>query len=345
MSFQPVPWAVKGAAHSPTLARQMNHSALGGQTGITGPDSLQVVESDPTAGTVRVMPGSGTVTYAQGQGGSQDRAYVSAPDQLVQVRNDAAIDVDVSPTTSAGGRTDMVVVEVDDPEFEGDSDTTDFDSHEFVRVRVIQNVGSSAVHPWELSSLPRPVLPLARLHIPASTTVITDEMIRDIRRIASPKSDPVKLLAPANPGGGDIEIGPTEDTWQTIMSFDDVTVPDWATRARVSMTITHAYAVGGRVGGLFRVLTTGQNSSVATEAMSFIATNDSERFSMHCAGNINLNWRTAGATSRFELQVQRIGDPANRPGTLRIPDFTTHTSMADGWCVYEEAPRATAEGA
>lgn len=352
MTLQRIPWMVNGGdgegqrvLHDAALARQQNFASLGGQTGIIGPGSLEVNAGATPGPFVTVGPGAGTITYAQGRGNAQDRAYASAKDQLVPVRNDTLTQVDIEPTSSAGGRVDLVCIEINDPELEGTSGSVDFSTHEFVRFRVVQNVGTSILYPWQLSSLPRPVLPLARVHIPASTATITSDMIQDVRRVAKANSESVKLLAPANPSGGNLDIGPNETTWQTIMTFSGVNVPTWATRAKVSMQITHSYAVGGRIGGLFRVMTTGANASIPTEAMSWIETNDSSRFTMHSAGEIVLHRNTAGATSSFALQVQRTGDPVNRPGTLRIPDISSHTAMADGWVVWEEGPRYSVTGA
>ncbi|GAB3192178.1 hypothetical protein [Nesterenkonia suensis] len=353
MSLQRVPLMVNGGTgegqqvlHSAGVMRQGMFSALGGQTGIIGPGSLEVAAGATPGPFVTVGPGAGTITYAQGQGNRQDRAYASAPDQLVPVRCDSLTQVDIEPTSSAGGRTDLVCIEINDPEFEGTSGTVDYATHEFVRFRVIQGVSTTTRYPWQLSSLPRPVLPLARVHIPASTATITNDMIQDVRRVSKPNSEAVKMLSPANPSGGNIEIGPEETDWVTIATFTDIEVPAWATYSKISMTLTHAYAVGGKVGGVFRVLSTGQNASVPTQASNFIEdSSGSNRFSLHCAGEIRLHRTTPGATATMAVQIRRTGDPADRPGTLRIPDFSSHTAMLDGWRVWEEGPRYSVNGA
>lgn len=338
MSLQRVPWAVNGpdVAHSATLARQANFAALGGQTGIVGPDSLEVVAGETPGPFVNVMPGPGTITYAQGRGNAQNRAYAQAKDQLVPIRNDALEQVDIAPTTSAGPRTDLVVVEVNDPEFEGTSDSVDYSAHEFVRFHVIRGVNQNVRYPWQLQNLPRPTLPLAQVRIPASTATITEDMIYDVRHMASARSHTENLTALLSPDttGSGYDIPHTQTTWETVLTFSDVSVPQWATRAKIQMMITSLYAVGGRANGQFRVLLRGQNSALAGPNHMFVEDSGVwTRFQVHTAGNIPLHWRTAGSTLDLELQIRRTH---SWTGAVRIPAQSGNASHAIGSVTFEE---------
>lgn len=246
MALQRIPWAVNGpnVPHSATLARQANFAALGGQTGIVGPYSLEVVAGEAPGPYVEVMPGSGTITYAHGS--RQTVGYASAKDQLVPVRNDSKHRVDIAPTTSAGGRVDLVCVVINDPEFEGtagDLTPEQWADHEFVRFHVIQGVGNSVRFPFEFRRLGRPVLPLARVHIPASTAAITDDMIRDVRFMAQAQKD---WEGQWRQQAQTVTIDTS--SYREVVRFGGILMPQWATHCRVSGTASSMIVQGTGTG-------------------------------------------------------------------------------------------------
>lgn len=344
MALQRVPWAVNGedVAHSATLARQANFAAMGGQTGIVGPDSLVVTAGETPGPFVNVGPGAGTITYAQGRANRQEYAYTSYKDQLVPVRNDALHEVAINPTTSAGGRVDLVVVEINDPEAEGTADSVDYSSHEFVRFRVIQGVSSSIQHPWQLSSLPRPVLPLARVHIPASTATITEDMIEDVRHMAMSHSVSMPLIGEVSSTGDYEDIPPSQSNWRTVYTFTDINVPSWATRVHLSMSLGPLWASGGLARGYFRLVGTGEARSLSTEAVAFVSEGVQDRYTPTAAGTHLVSWRTSGGNAEVALQVRRwTGNPGQ--GNIRFAGGGTSSTMASGWITYEEHPRFDTE--
>lgn len=326
-------WFVDGPAHPARMAREQSWGWSGGQTGVVGPESCEVVAQNVPTGSVRILPGMITMaaTPALAAVGYTDAPYQSYSRALYE-----SLDVPIDPTGSSGGRVDVVGIVVDDPEFEGT--TVDPESHQYWRVHVVKNAGANAKYQSHFASLNRPFLPLAQVSIPANTAAVTNAMITDIRFMAVSRSHSVPLNGPANPTGGNLDIPPTQTGWVDVCEFSGIQVPQWATRAQVSMSISHLFAVGGRVGGLFRVAATGLNATVYTPASSFIESNDSSRFQVHTAGVMQLARATAGGSSRVRLQIQRVG--TDRPGTVRIPDSAGHTSSAFGWITYEEAPRS-----
>lgn len=349
MTLQRVPWAVNGpnVAHSATLARQANFAALGGQTGIVGPDSLEVVAGETTGPFVDVMPGSGVITYAQGRGNSQNMAYAQAKDQLVPVRNDALERVDIAPTTSAGGRTDLVCVVIDDPEFEGTSDSVDYSDHQFARFHVIRGVNERTRYPWQLQGLPRPTLPLAQVRIPASTAAITNDMIHDMRRVAVTRSTTVPIVHRLT-NAGHWDIGPDQTEWLDLVTLRDIEVPEWATRAKIILTLSHLVTVGNLTsGGLARVaITTGNGTSAGNAAnwvLSGAGPGENARHPLTVMSDVRMNPRnTPGRPMDVSFQLRRTYS-ATRSGTLRIMDYDTHTTMLGGSIVFEEAPSYAAD--
>lgn len=343
MALWRVPWAVngEGVEHSATLARHANFATGADQTGVSGPTSLVVSAGSTPGGFVNVGPGSGVITYAQGRPGMNNWGYTSYQRQSVPVENDAQAQVAIEPTTSAGSRRDLVCIEINDPEAEGTADTVDYSTHEFVRFHVVQGVGEGVQHPHQLPVLDRPLLPLARINIPASTATITDEMITDVRHMAYIKSQSVPLMGRVSTVGSNIDIGPGETSWQTLYSFTDIAVPTWTTRWRVSMGLGPLYGVGGTARGYFRALMTGQNSSVATPASAFVV-GDGGRYEPRTAGSTIVSWRTAGMTMRIDLQVRRW-DTNSGPGTIRLTRGDDYAVMAEGWITHEEHPRFDTE--
>src|SRR5699024_3903592 len=113
MTFS-TPWMVGGGASHPVeVVRQGTHDFTGGAEGISLPGDLRV-EPLATPGTsVRVAPGGCTLVnrYPGGEG------------QSYTARNDAQVTVPVTATGSAGGRSDLVVARVLDPQYEGQPPT------------------------------------------------------------------------------------------------------------------------------------------------------------------------------------------------------------------------------
>lgn len=226
MALENTPWFVgNGAEHSAAMSRMIAFAATGGKSGIADRADLKVKAQSVPNGSVRVAPGVATLvnTYAGGSG----QAYVA--------RNLSQTTVNIEPTGSAAARSDLIVLEIVDPEFEGDApaDPNDF---EYTRLTVIPGVTSTRV---TLNGLnyPRPAIPLARIDIPKSTGTIDASMIKDVRVLANPRSerriftyaltqddgmDELQYSVAGKPGG---EQWPNH-TWQ-------VEIPEWAQRVRV----------------------------------------------------------------------------------------------------------------
>lgn len=347
MALWRIPFAVNGTEeqevlHDAALARHANFSTGASQTGISGVTSLRVSAGATPGPFVEVGPGSGVITYAQGRVNRQDRAYASYKDQSVPVRNDALTQVPIEPTTSAGGRVDLVCIEVVDPEAEGTSSTTDFSTHEFVRFVVIEGVGSTVQHPHQLPVLERPILPLARVHMPPSESQVRPEMITDVRHMAYVNSDPKPIIGDANTSGNYIHIEPSESDWKTVHTFSNLTVPVWATRVHLSMRLGPMWCVlGDEARGMFRLVGTGQNDPTPGEEFAFVA-HGSDRVYAEAVATQSVSWRTAGSTASVALQVRRwTSSPGD--GRLVLAGGGASPLMASGWITYEEAPRFDTE--
>ena len=331
-------WAVTGPEHDARMARELAWIATGGQTGIVGPESLEVLAQNTPNNTVRIMPGGFSISA------TSERAnigYTSAPWQSYMRAVYQPIDVEIDATGSSGGRTDVVGIVVDDPEFEGTS--PDPDEHQYWRPHVVRNAGNNATRPEHFASLGRPFLPLAQVRIPSSTATITNDMITDLRFLAVARSESHDLLDAANMDSSyHMVFGPGDTSYQDVHSISNVPVPRWATVCKVSMMLGPVYTRSGAANGQFRLRNTGLRSgNWHTRASDFVEpdhteqTGGSTRFYLHTAGTFDVSRPNQGGMATFNLQIRRTGGP----GEFVIPSNSHFICRVVGRVTFEESPR------
>src|SRR5690606_40000789 len=104
-------WAIDGdvntaVKHPASVARMLTYAAFEGQDGIIDPTDMRVLALDVPGTSIRVMPGSAAVRN-RGNG---------APKEMYAVELQGSADVvPVSSTDASGGRSDLVVVRVENP--------------------------------------------------------------------------------------------------------------------------------------------------------------------------------------------------------------------------------------
>jgi hypothetical protein len=218
MTLFQAPILTDGATHSAQQFRMLVRDLARGAEGITEGDDLKVTALGTPGAAVQVADGSGIVrSKANSFGGSY------------AVCNVGTATVNIA-ATGGSPRSDMVVLRVLDPEYEGALDPAS-DQIEFFDV--ISNVSSTA------TTVPAgyTAIPLARIDIPASTSTITSGMIKDIRACANPRR--TRALYTFSPTGALVELGglPSVKTaWSNVPGWN-IPVPDWATTARIVITI------------------------------------------------------------------------------------------------------------
>ena len=166
-----------GVDHPSSSARTVAWAASGGQRGVVGSSSYGVVAQNVPGGSVQVRPGAAVIpsTYP----GALCESYVT--------RNRSATNVPIRATGSGGGRTDAIIVRIDDTGQAGQT-PADLSTYEFSRLQVIEGV-SSALSDTDGLNLAYPALLLATVTLPASTGTVTAAMVKDRRRIALARSD------------------------------------------------------------------------------------------------------------------------------------------------------------
>jgi hypothetical protein len=227
MAFDSTPWFVGGGAqHSPEVARGLAYAGTRGAEGVAGVSDLKVQAQSVANGTVRVITGGALLLnrYAGGSG------------QTYSLRNATATDVPVNPTGSGGGRTDLVIARVLDPQYEGapPADPTNF---QYARPAIIQGVPAGIKSVKELG-LAYPAIALAKIALPASTATVTAAMITDLRRVAQPRRE--RAMVTVFPTGNwnnntaqEIPAGSYASWPITAAQRPLVYVPEWATRVDI----------------------------------------------------------------------------------------------------------------
>lgn len=209
MTFQTAVWAVDGAEIDGQLMRAQLAAATYDSQGIVQPDHLRVHELATPADGVRIDAGSGVISG------------VEAPFQGSYFANNVGVhELNITPTGSSA-RSDLVIARAEDPT--ASSEWTQDPSTGVVFPRVVEDVLSDQTQVPVGDS----AIPLARIDIPASTSVITDSMIVDLRRPLI--LNPFFQESIAH-GSGTEAVGTGEiyTDWPASATFVDV--PTWATR-------------------------------------------------------------------------------------------------------------------
>lgn len=226
MALDPVPYMVgNGAEHSVEIMRSLAYASTSGAEGIVTLTDLRVQALATPGTSIRVSPGSALIRNRYSGGAGQSYA----------LRNATETTVPVTATTSAGGRTDLVVARVLDPQYEGNA-PADSNAFDYSRLQVIQGVPSNTKTARDLG-LTYPAIALARITIPASTATITNAMITDLRQVAIPRVE--RRLFAYNLTGATVHAtSTTPNYWPEVPEVIwNVDVPLWASTANIVATL------------------------------------------------------------------------------------------------------------
>ena len=221
MALEMDSWAVTGAQSSARIARLMHQSGTASGNGVVDVGHLQVLPLEVPGGGVRITAGGATILGREQEFQGSYFAY-----------NVGDATVDISPTGSGGGRSDMVVLQVEDPNIDGTPWSHDVTTDPVYYFRVIEGVSSTATEPPAGLT----AIPLARVTLPASTGTVTAGHITDLRQSANPKSQRTLRVQK----GGQLTGGEWDEAgnivapdWERYPQHDwTVTIPRWATQVQ-----------------------------------------------------------------------------------------------------------------
>lgn len=224
-------YAVDGGRVPAAMLRMMAWAATGGGNGIVRAGDLKVTALATPGGSVNVGAGGAlVVTRYSGSSGAQTYA----------VYNDAATTLAIPATSSGGGRTDYIILKIDDWHFDG-SQQAPADPKTALYCS-LQRVSS-------ITGLGYPFVPLAKIVIPASTGTITNAMITDLRVMARPRRQRVLLATPTIASGTETLTSVAREYFPNQGGQKLVDIPDWATRVAIRADWIQVVMAAGNVQG------------------------------------------------------------------------------------------------
>jgi len=309
-----VPWAIGGGSAMPAeILRLVSWAALGGQEGVFSSADLRISALETPGTSIRALPGACSVG---------NRA-LNASKELYVGRLFSQDVVAIAPT-SATGRSDLIVVQVENPYISGEPWNIPEDpaNGPYIFTRVISNVAATVKKVADLN-LGISAITLARIDIPPSTGTVIQSMIKDLRTVVNPMTgavqppddggdgddgDPV-VICPGGDGDddGDDDNDPLESTQTSYIPWPftgntDINIPSWANYADITVTVISALADsgGGSWGGLFgfiRLILGG----IAQEEQSFACNTEGRQDIVWQKTNVPIPAAQRGTTQHFHL--------------------------------------------
>lgn len=226
-NFDPVAWSIDGGLHPGQLLRTVAFAALGGREGIVNYPDLRVHQLATPGAGVEIDPGAAVMR--SGSPGVSGQSYA--------VNNRQVSRLDIAPTGGAA-RADLIIVRVKDPQYSpwlGIVGAANPATFQYVEPFVIQNVPAALTSVWPLG-LGYTAYAMARINIPANTSVITNAMITDLRSTVSPAHDPkearsLRVFTPNNVAVKAVATNLAKQQFPTLNEL--IACPSWATRATI----------------------------------------------------------------------------------------------------------------
>lgn len=228
-----------GAEHTPESARRLVHASTGGAEGVGGIHDLKVLPLAVPGQGVRVVVGSALIRSH----------YIGGETQTYMGTVYEQETVSITPTGSGSGRSDLVVLRVEDPFAAGSTYSPptggDIATAPYVHVRVISGVPAGTKRLQDVPGHQNDsAVTLARIDFPASTGTVTAGIIKDLRVIAQPRSKTTIRTYALVTGDGSVQITSTTaypaggQTWPVAVedAWGELEIPEWATRMRIQMT-------------------------------------------------------------------------------------------------------------
>lgn len=303
--WDPVPWMVAGGAlHSTNVARNVAYAAFGGREGVVDPKGLEVRATTPTGPQVEVWPG--TVAIQHRGIGIKDEMYVG--------NHTALSEVDIAPT-GATGRSDLIVVRVEDPNEPGSTWEAPADpvTGPYIFTRVISNVPATTRTAADLG-LGHSMIALARIDIPANTATITQSMVTDLRQLTHSRAE--RAFRVFSTDGTENVLTWSYSTWQTFPSVAILTtkIPSWATHVRGI----------GQVAGILAGNNANANQTTGIATLGFIVPGVPE-FELN-----HTYWATDASVGMERLAVFCGGEGTRIPEAARGKTVTIHLKFQRG---------------
>lgn len=214
-------YAVDGGRVPAAMARRVTYAVSSGANGVVTVGDLKVNQTPTPSAAVRVERG-GALCKQRTTGASEYETYAIAQDSFTNVS---------IPASTTAARTHYIIARVDDWHFTGGTAPAD----------PLNALYWSLVRVTTITGITQPHVVLAKIVVPANTSVVTDAMITDMREVALPRRDRMTRL-----------VYVTQVLNLTSSSFIDfpgegkitVDVPPWAGHAIVRADLLETLHTG-----------------------------------------------------------------------------------------------------
>lgn len=213
-------FAVDGGSGPASMFRTQLYAATGGANGVITGTDLQVTALDVPSAAVNVSPGGALMV---------SRYSTTSSTQTYAAVNDATVPISIPSTGSGAGRTDYLILKIDDWHFDPSvSQPSDPVNATYCSLERVSS----------LNGLTYPYVALAQITIPASTTTITQAMITDLRQVANPRKERVLRVCGTTWSTQEqlTSTAANGQAWPNAGGEQDVFIPSWATNVKIVAT-------------------------------------------------------------------------------------------------------------
>ena len=209
-------YAVDGGRIDARMFRSVAWAATSGAAGIVNATDLRVTPLAVPGTKVNIGPG-GALLPMRFAGASSTQSYA--------VINDAVMQLDIPATGSASGRTDYIIIRIDDWHFTSAQPPADPVAATYCSVQRVSSIASLAY----------PFVVLAKITLPPSTGTITSAMITDLREVANPRTKRVLRVNPqSTPTTETLSVtAVTGEYFPNVGGTQRIDIPSWATRVKI----------------------------------------------------------------------------------------------------------------
>lgn len=276
-------YAVDGGKVPAAMLRRVLYAATNGENGVVAPPDLKVRALSIPGLAVQIARG-GALCRMRTQGANAFETYLLA--------QDSASTLEI-PGTTGSARTDYVIARIDDWHFTGAEPPVD----------PLNALYWSFARVSSLNGIPYPYVPLAKITIPANSTVITNAMIEDLRRVAIPRRETRVLAVPNHLPAQDV---PGPGNGYFTVAETTVSIPEWATRAEVSATFSGIALRSNSATGWASPVLAGTATGMQTR-VDENWTGNWHRFTVVGGGPIPIGESYRGTTAAFRWRMMQDG--------------------------------------
>ncbi|RZT87453.1 hypothetical protein EV383_4377 [Pseudonocardia sediminis] len=331
----------QNALHTPASIRLLAYGLTTGVQGVLGTADCAIKALGTPGAAVQAMPGAYMVRAK----------HLASNYEGYAGKFDVAEQVTVSPTTSSGGRSDLVILVIKDPYVSGAGSWATPTGQAaidgpYAFIEVIEGVASTT---WDIAQRPTEggwsAITLARITRPASTGIVQQSHITDLRSLATlggtrtviidnPPVTPPPIAQSSyvqfKPSARDANY-PSSDTVHNYLNANttatqswpaaatwDVPIPSWATSMDIDAAVYGAQILNGDIFGEIWMTVNGSAQAPLTVALDYGQV--PARHTIPYGGTFAVPSSIRGRVVTFRLQMRHY---YNGPGRMDAKAGTT----------------------